>query len=96
MKFSNTLIDKLTGRLNQRNFLKTLVAASSAAVIDWTGFNALADSIPDKKKFPVVVIGAGLGGLVSAAYLSRHGGGYTPVMRAGRDAARRVLKNFIS
>ena len=47
--------------------------ASSAAAIDWTGFGALAGSIPDKNKFPIVVIGAGLGGLVSAAYLSGYG-----------------------
>jgi len=73
MEFSDALIDKLSGRLNRRNFLKTLVAASSAAAIDWTGFNALAGTIPDKKEFPVAVIGAGLGGLVSAAYLSKYG-----------------------
>lgn len=47
--------------------------ASSAAAIDWTGFGALASSIPNKKDFPIIVIGAGLGGLVSAAYLSKYG-----------------------
>jgi len=73
MKFSDNLTCKLPGKLNRRRFLKTLVMASSAAAIDWTGFGALAASIPDKKAFPIVVIGAGLGGLVSAAYLSRHG-----------------------
>ncbi|MCD4719335.1 MAG: NAD(P)/FAD-dependent oxidoreductase [Desulfobacula sp.] len=60
-------------KLNRRNFLKTLLMASSAAAIDWTGFGALASSIPNKKNFSIIVIGAGLGGLVSAAYLSRHG-----------------------
>jgi phytoene dehydrogenase-like protein len=73
MEFSDNLTDKLPGKLNRRKFLKTLLMASSAAAIDWTGFGALADSIPDKKDFPIVVIGAGLGGLVSAAYLSRYG-----------------------
>ena len=47
--------------------------ASSAAGIDWTGFGALADTMSDKKEFPIVVIGAGLGRLVSAAYLSKYG-----------------------
>ncbi len=59
--------------LNRRKFLKTLVTASSAAVIDWTGIGALAATINDKKDFPVIVIGAGLGGLVSAAYFSKYG-----------------------
>ncbi|MCK5164502.1 MAG: NAD(P)-binding protein, partial [Desulfobacula sp.] len=65
--------DKLSDKLTRRKFLKTLIMASSAAAIDWTGFEALADSIPNKKQFPIIVIGAGLGGLVSAAYLSKHG-----------------------
>ncbi|MBU1342503.1 MAG: NAD(P)/FAD-dependent oxidoreductase [Proteobacteria bacterium] len=60
-------------KLTRRNFLKTLVAASSAAAISWTGFEAVADSISDKKEVPLVIIGAGLGGLVSAAYLSKYG-----------------------
>jgi len=55
--------------------------ASSAAAIDWTigssfglpGIDALAASIPNKKEFPIVVIGAGLGGLVSSSYLSKFG-----------------------
>ena len=64
MKFSDNLTCKLPSKLNRRKFLKTLVMASSAAAIDWTGFGALAASIPDKKAFPIVVIGAGLGGLV--------------------------------
>ncbi len=59
--------------LSRRNFMKTLVMASSAAAIDWTSFGQLARAIPDKAAFPVVVIGAGLGGLVSAAYLAKHG-----------------------
>ncbi len=73
MKSSDKLPDKLSGKLNRRTFLKALLMASSAAAIDWTGFGALADSIPNKKDYPVVVIGAGLGGLVSAAYLTQYG-----------------------
>ena len=59
--------------LSRRKFIQTLALASSAAIVDWTGFNALAGQIKDKKQFPIVVIGAGLGGLVSAAYLSKFG-----------------------
>jgi prolycopene isomerase len=53
--------------------MQTLLVASSAAAIDWTGIGALASGNMDKKNFPVVVIGAGLGGLVSAAYLAKYG-----------------------
>nr|NJM03368.1 NAD(P)/FAD-dependent oxidoreductase [Desulfobacula sp.] len=59
--------------VSRRDFMKTLVMASSAAAIDWAGFGKPARAIPGKTEFPVVVIGAGLGGLVSAAYLARHG-----------------------
>ena len=59
--------------ISRRGFLKTILMASGAAAIDWTGFSALAAGVPDKKNFPIVVIGAGLGGLVSAAYLSKYG-----------------------
>jgi len=65
MSFSQTL--------SRRKFLKTLVLASSAAAIDWTGLGALAAQIQNKQAFPIVVIGSGLGGLVSAAYLTKFG-----------------------
>ena len=53
--------------------MKTLTLASSAAAINWTGLAALAGQIKDKKEVPVVVIGSGLGGSVSGAYLSKFG-----------------------
>ncbi len=59
--------------ISRRKFIKTLAMAGSAAAIDWTGFSALAATVKDKVNYPVVVIGAGLGGLVSAAYLSKYG-----------------------
>ncbi len=62
-----------SNNLSRRKFLKTMLMASSAAAIDWTGFGALASTIKNKKDFPIVIIGAGLGGLVSAAYLSKYG-----------------------
>ena len=58
---------------SRRMFLKTMLMAGSAAAIDWTGFGALASAVQNKKDHPVVVIGAGLGGLVSATYLSKFG-----------------------
>ncbi len=58
---------------SRRHFLTTLLMASGTAAINWTGMKALASSIPEKERIPVVVIGAGLGGLVSAAYLSQYG-----------------------
>ncbi|RLB87862.1 MAG: hypothetical protein DRH26_14720 [Deltaproteobacteria bacterium] len=68
-------------KLNRRRFLKTLVMASSAAAIDWTGMSAFAATITNKKDFPIVVIGGGLGGLVSAAYLSKYGFDVTLIER---------------
>ncbi len=60
-------------KFSRRKFLKTTLMAGSAAAVDWTGFGALASTIKDKGDYPVVVIGAGLGGLVSAAYLAKYG-----------------------
>ncbi len=59
--------------ISRRKFLKILFMSGSAAMIDWTELGLLASEIPDKKNFPIVVIGAGLGGLVSAAYLIKSG-----------------------
>ncbi|MCP3899893.1 MAG: NAD(P)/FAD-dependent oxidoreductase [Desulfobacteraceae bacterium] len=59
--------------ISRRSFLKILFMTGSAALVDWTELGLLASEIPDKKQFPVVVIGAGLGGLVSAAYLAKSG-----------------------
>lgn len=60
-------------RFSRRAFIKTLVAASSAAAVDWTEFGVLAGQIENKNNFPVVIIGSGLGGLVGAAYLAKFG-----------------------
>ncbi|MCK5099403.1 MAG: FAD-dependent oxidoreductase, partial [Desulfobacteraceae bacterium] len=59
--------------MSRRSFIKMLVMSGSAAMIDWTEIGLLASEIPNKKDFPIVVIGAGLGGLVSAAYLAKSG-----------------------
>ena len=62
-----------TGRLTRRKFMHLMLMAGAAAAVDWTQIDALADDIKNKGDHPVVVIGAGLGGLVSAAYLANHG-----------------------
>jgi len=59
--------------ISRRSFLKMLFMSGSAAMIDWTELGLFASEIEDKKKFPIVVIGAGLGGLVSAEYLAQSG-----------------------
>ena len=53
--------------------LVVLLLLVAAAAIDWTRIDALASDIKNKADYPVVVIGAGLGGLVSAAYLAKNG-----------------------
>jgi len=60
-------------QLTRRKFLHLMLSAGAAAALDWSRIDALADTIRKKGDFPVVVIGAGLGGLVSAAYLAKHG-----------------------
>lgn len=60
-------------QITRRRFLELMTAAGAVAAIDWSGMDALAKTISPQNRFPVVVIGAGLGGLVAAAYLSKQG-----------------------
>ena len=64
---------KMTDKLTRRLFLQAMTLAAGTAAADWSGLGALARQINNKKDLPVVVIGAGLGGLVSGAYLSKFG-----------------------
>ena len=50
-----------------------MLTAGAAVAVDWTRIEALAADVKNKGDSPIVVIGAGLGGLVSAAYLANHG-----------------------
>ena len=52
--------------LTRRKFLNVMLMAGAAAAMDWTRIDALASDIKNKADYPVVVIGAGLGGLVHA------------------------------
>jgi len=60
-------------QFTRRRFLKIMAMAGATAAIDWRSIEALAGSMTYKSDFPVVVIGAGLGGLISAAYLAKNG-----------------------
>jgi ribulose 1,5-bisphosphate synthetase/thiazole synthase len=57
----------------RRSFLRTMAAATAATTIDWSRIQALASTIEPKSDYPVVVIGAGLGGLTAATYLAKNG-----------------------
>lgn len=58
--------------LSRRNFLRTVAATMAATAFDWPKMEALASTVEPKSDYPVVVIGAGIGGLVAATYLSKN------------------------
>lgn len=58
--------------ISRRNFLRAIAAAISATAIDWSKIEALASTVEPKSDYPVVVIGAGLGGLIAATYLAKN------------------------
>ncbi len=60
-------------QLTRRRFIKMMAMAGATAAVQWHSIETLAASLPAKKKHPVVVIGSGLGGLISAAYLAQNG-----------------------
>jgi len=53
--------------------MKVAAATTAAVTFDWNQLEAIAAQIGPKSKFPIVVIGGGLGGLSAAAHLSRNG-----------------------
>ncbi len=59
--------------LSRRSFLTAMAAGLATSTIDWTKIEALASTIEPKSEYPVVVIGAGIGGLTAATYLARNG-----------------------
>lgn len=60
-------------RISRRSFLMLAAALGGAMAIDLRKLSALASQIQPKDKFPVVVIGGGLGGLSAGAILARQG-----------------------
>jgi phytoene dehydrogenase-like protein len=60
-------------KMSRRSFMGLSAATAASLVVDWRKINALAAGMGDKTKYPVVVIGAGLGGLCAAGYLSKYG-----------------------
>ena len=63
----------LSNRISRRSFLTISAATVASFALDWEKINALAATMDNKINYPVVVIGAGLGGLCAAAYLSKFG-----------------------
>jgi phytoene dehydrogenase-like protein len=59
--------------ISKRSFLKISAMAATTFALDWEGIVAYAATMEPKSNYPVVVIGAGLGGLCCGAYLSRFG-----------------------
>ena len=63
----------LNKRISRRSFLTISAMTAASFALDWSKINALAATMGNKINYPVVVIGAGLGGLCAAAYLSKFG-----------------------
>ena len=63
----------LNKRISRRSFLTFSAITGTSLAFDWSKINALAATMGNKINYPVVVIGAGLGGLCAAAYLSKFG-----------------------
>ena len=60
-------------RMSRRSFMSVTAMTALAMALDWSKINALASKMGPKKNYPVVVIGAGLGGLCCGAYLAKQG-----------------------
>ncbi len=58
--------------LSRRRFLRYIAATMATATFDWSKIEAMASTVEPKSEYPVVVIGAGLGGLVAATYLAKN------------------------
>ncbi|MCP3873078.1 MAG: NAD(P)/FAD-dependent oxidoreductase [Desulfobacteraceae bacterium] len=60
-------------KISRRAFIAASAMAGLAMALDWSKIDALASKIQTKKDLPVVVVGAGLGGLCCGALLARKG-----------------------
>ena len=59
--------------LSRRSFLRYIAATMATTAVDWFKIEAMASTVEPKSDYPVVVIGAGIGGLVAATYLAKNG-----------------------
>ncbi|MEJ2102521.1 MAG: NAD(P)/FAD-dependent oxidoreductase [Desulfobacterales bacterium] len=59
--------------ISRRLFIKISALSAAAMALDWKGIYAHAAKMDSPDKYPTVIIGAGLGGLVCGAYLARQG-----------------------
>lgn len=59
--------------MTRRSFLTASAMAAMACSLDWKKLSAYAAKMKPKSDYPTVVIGAGLGGLCCAAYLTKQG-----------------------
>jgi all-trans-retinol 13,14-reductase len=71
----------LNQSLSRRSFLTISAMTAVSLALDWNKISAYAAKMGPKRDYPTVVIGAGLGGLVCAAYLAREGIPVTVVER---------------
>lgn len=60
-------------KISRRSFIKTATMTSLTLALDWGEINSLSAKIKPKKDYPVVIIGAGLGGLGCGALLAKQG-----------------------
>ncbi|MBW1783492.1 MAG: NAD(P)/FAD-dependent oxidoreductase [Deltaproteobacteria bacterium] len=60
-------------RMSRRTFLSVSAMTAATLALDWRRISACASRIHQKADYPVVIIGAGLGGLCCGAYLARQG-----------------------
>ena len=60
-------------KISRRSFLSISAMTAATLALDWSRISAYASKLKPKEDYPVVVIGAGLGGLCCGAYLARSG-----------------------
>ncbi|MGD9350070.1 MAG: NAD(P)/FAD-dependent oxidoreductase [Desulfobacterales bacterium] len=59
--------------VSRRSFIKISAMTAASMALDWNRISAHAAKMGPPEKYPTVIIGAGLGGLVCGAYLAKQG-----------------------